>query len=89
MAIKLTNKEQAIYDTSMFGYSVKQLADTFEVTESQIKRHFCSIYKKRAVENRIELMAKHIMMLDNKIRELDREVNELDEIIYELKERYD
>jgi DNA-binding NarL/FixJ family response regulator len=89
MAIKLTNKEQAVYDTSMFGYSVKQLAETFEVTESQIKRHFCSIYKKRAVDNRIELMAKHIMMLDNKIRELDQQVDNLEEIIIEIREGYD
>jgi DNA-binding CsgD family transcriptional regulator len=89
MAIKLTNKEQAVYDTSMFGYSIEQLGNIFEVSESQIKRHLGNIYKKRAVDNRIELMAKHIMMLDNKIRELDQQVDNLEEIIIEIREGYD
>ena len=73
MAIKLTKTEHLIEAESMFGYSVKQLADTFEVTESQIKRHLCSIYKKRGVKNRIELMAKGIMLLANRIRELEND----------------
>lgn len=73
MAIKLTKTEQFIEAESMFGYSVKQLAYTFGVTESQIKRHLCSIYKKRGVKNRIELMAKEIFGLLNRIRELEND----------------
>jgi DNA-binding NarL/FixJ family response regulator len=89
MAIKLTRREEEIYDESMLGYSIEGMSSIFDISESQVKRHLCNIYKKRGVTNRIELMAKHIMMLDNKIRELDREVNELDEIICELKKKYD
>lgn len=69
MAIKLTKTEQLIYDESMLGYSIKELANIFDITESQIKRHLCNIYKKRGVDNRIELMAKEIMSLCNYIRE--------------------
>jgi DNA-binding NarL/FixJ family response regulator len=89
MAIKLTNKEEAIYNVSMLGYSIKQLADDFGVRPQQIKRHLSSVYGKRGVECRVELMAKHIMMLENRIRELDNEVRELDELVYELKEGYE
>ena len=73
MAIKLTKTEQKIYDELMFGYSVKELSSMFDISESQIKRHLCSIYKKREVTNRVELMAKWIMTLINKIRELEND----------------
>ena len=73
MAIKLTKTEHLIEEESMLGYSIKQLADTFEVTESQIKRHLCNIYKKRGVKNRTELMGKEILLLLNRIREMEND----------------
>jgi hypothetical protein len=63
MAIKLTKTEQKIYDESMLGY----------ITESQIKRHFSNIYKKRGVANRVELMGKEILLLLNVIREMEND----------------
>jgi DNA-binding NarL/FixJ family response regulator len=68
MAIKLTKKEQAILDSSFLGYSVKQLANEFEVRPQQIKRHLSSIYHKKGVSCRVELMAKEILRLHNEIR---------------------
>jgi DNA-binding CsgD family transcriptional regulator len=73
MAIKLTKTEQSIYENAMFGYSVEQLSNIYEISESQIKRHLSSIYKKRGVKNRVELMAKEFMALINRIRELENE----------------
>jgi DNA-binding CsgD family transcriptional regulator len=73
MAIKLTKTEEQINIHVMFGYSIKQLADLFDVTESQIKRHLGNIYKKRGVANRTELMAKEILKLINRIREMENE----------------
>ena len=71
MAIKLTKTEQLIYDEAMLGYSVKELAGIFDITESQVKRHLGNIYKKRGVTNRIELMGKEILLLLNVIREME------------------
>jgi DNA-binding CsgD family transcriptional regulator len=76
MAIKLTKTEQELSIHAMFGYSVKQLADLFDVTESQIKRHLGNIYQKRGVTNRIELMAKEILRLTNEIRLMEMERDE-------------
>jgi DNA-binding CsgD family transcriptional regulator len=73
MAIKLTKTEEQIYEESMLGYSVKELSNIFDISDSQIKRHLCSIYKKRGVANRVELMAKEIMMLANRIREMEND----------------
>jgi DNA-binding CsgD family transcriptional regulator len=73
MAIKLTKTEEQINIHVMFGYSIKQLADLFDVTESQIKRHLGNIYKKRGVANRTELMAKEILKLINRIREMEND----------------
>jgi DNA-binding CsgD family transcriptional regulator len=73
MAAKLTKTEEQVNIHVMFGYSIKQLADLFDVTESQIKRHLGNIYKKRGVTNRTELMAKEILKLINRIRELEND----------------
>jgi DNA-binding CsgD family transcriptional regulator len=73
MAIKLTKTEQKIYDESMLGYSVSELSNIFDITESQIKRHFSNIYKKRGVANRVELMGKEILLLLNVIREMEND----------------
>jgi DNA-binding CsgD family transcriptional regulator len=73
MAIKLTKTEQQIYENAMFGYSIKQLANMHEISESQIKWHLGNIYKKRNVANRTELMAKEIFGLLNRIRELEND----------------
>ena len=76
MAIKLTKKEQEIYDAAMLGYSIKQLADQFSVRPQQIKRHLSSIYGKRGVDNRVELMAMEILRLCNEIRLMEMECEE-------------
>lgn len=73
MAIKLTRREEEIYDESMLGYSTAEMSSIFDISESQVKRHLCNIYKKRGVTNRVELMAKEIMMLANRIREMENE----------------
>ena len=73
MAIKLTKTEQLIYENAMFGYSIEQLGNIHEVSESQIKRHLGNIYKKRGVTNRIELMGKEILLLLNVIREMEND----------------
>jgi DNA-binding CsgD family transcriptional regulator len=76
MAIKLTKTEQQIYDESMFGYSVNEMSNILYISESQVKRHLCSIYKKRGVANRVELMAKEILRLHNEIRLMEMERDE-------------
>ena len=73
MAIKLTKTEQHIYDESMLGYSVEGMSSILYISESQVKRHLCNIYKKRGVKNRVELMGKEILLLLNRIRELENE----------------
>ncbi len=70
MAIKLTRREEEIYDESMLGYSTAEMSSIFDISESQVKRHLCNIYKKRGVTNRVELMAKEIMMLAKYWREI-------------------
>jgi DNA-binding CsgD family transcriptional regulator len=73
MGIKLTKTEQQIHDEAMLGYSIEGMSSIFDISESQVKRHLCSIYKKRGVTNRVELMAKEIMMLANRIREMEND----------------
>lgn len=73
MAIKLTKTEYLVEEESMLGYSVKQMSNILYISESQIKRHLCNIYKKRGVKNRVELMAKGIMLLANRIREMEND----------------
>lgn len=76
MAIKLTKTEQLVHDESMLGYSVNEMSSIFDITDSQVKRHLCSIYKKRGVSNRTELMAKEILRLTNEIRLMEMERDE-------------
>ena len=76
MAIKLTKTEQLVYDEAMLGYSVNEMSSIFDITDSQVKRHLCNIYKKRGVSNRTELMAKEILRLTNEIRLMEMERDE-------------
>ena len=73
MAIKLTRREEEISEEYMLGYSIQGKSSKFDISETQVKRHLCSLYKKRGVTNRVELMAKEIMMLANRIREMEND----------------
>lgn len=58
-AIKqLTNREKDVFVLLLEGKKRKEIADELFVTESTIKKHSASIYKKFEVENRKELLEK-------------------------------
>lgn len=61
---KLTNREKQVAALLIEGKKRKEIADTLFVTESTIKKHSSSVYKKLNVENRKELLEK-VKTLEN------------------------
>ncbi len=55
---KLTNREKQVAALLIEGKKRKEIADTLFVTESTIKKHSSSVYKKLNVDNRKELLEK-------------------------------
>lgn len=55
---KLTNREKEVAALLIEGKKRKEIAETLFVTESTIKKHSASVYRKLDVENRKELLEK-------------------------------
>ena len=55
---QLTNREKEVMSLLLEGKKRKDIAEKLFVTESTIKKHSASIYKKLEVENRKELLEK-------------------------------
>ncbi len=50
-------REQEVYELLMTGLSTAALADKLGIAESTAKKHIHSIYRKRGVSSRAQLMA--------------------------------
>lgn len=53
----LRGREQEVFRLVMQGLSLKVIADRLSIAESTVKKHVHSIYQKRGVSSRAELMA--------------------------------
>ena len=55
---KLTRKELEVLALLPAGYSIKEMAKNLYLTESTVKSHLTSIYRKLSVTNRVQAIAK-------------------------------
>ncbi|MGB0886983.1 MAG: response regulator transcription factor [Vicingaceae bacterium] len=55
-AIKLTARESEIYQLILLGKSNKTIGDELFISINTVKTHVAKILKKRAANNRIELI---------------------------------
>ena len=51
----LTSREREIVSAVVVGYSNKEIAQEFSVTEDTVKHHLTDIFNKLGVSNRLEL----------------------------------
>lgn len=57
--IKLTTREYEIYQLILLGKSNKSIGDELFISINTVKSHVAKILKKRAVNNRIELITNY------------------------------
>jgi len=77
MPIKLTKTEHAVFNEAMMGGSTKQIGSALGFHFKQATRHLGSIYRKKNVLNRTELMAQELMRVKNKVRELEQRFDDI------------
>ena len=58
-AIKLTIRESEIYQLILLGMSNQKIADKLFISINTVKTHVAKILKKRAANNRIELVTNY------------------------------
>ena len=58
-AIKLTIRESEIYQLILLGMSNQKIADKLFISINTVKTHVAKILKKRAANNRIELITNY------------------------------
>ena len=58
-AIKLTTRESEIYQLILLGKSNKKIGDELFISINTVKTHVAKILKKRAANNRIELITNY------------------------------
>lgn len=52
---ELTPREYEVADLAATGYSNKQIGDRLNISEQTVKNHMHSIFRKLALNNRVEL----------------------------------
>ena len=52
---ELTPREYEVAELAATGYSNKQIADRLSISEQTVKNHMHSIFRKLALNNRVEL----------------------------------
>jgi two-component system, NarL family, nitrate/nitrite response regulator NarL len=53
---KLTAREQEVIETVVAGYTNKDMAQKFSISEQTVKHHLTNIFNKLGVSNRLELV---------------------------------
>lgn len=71
--LKLTKREQQIYDEYAKGQDMRTIANKLFITYSTVRSHVATIFKKRNIHSQVELMKLKINELENEIKLLKGE----------------
>lgn len=71
----LTNREQEIYKYLLEGLSYADIGHLLNLQKPTVVSHIMSVYLKKMVANRNELMAQRIHELEDELKEVKERVN--------------
>ena len=72
---KLTNREQEIYKYLLRGMSYGDISKELNIAHRTVVAHIMSVYMKKLVGTRSELMAQRIQELEDEVEELRKVAN--------------